>query len=50
MCKYIPCYYCTAPDTKCCHWMGTFCELDEEDIDIDIEALERYLKNNQNKL
>lgn len=19
---------CTAPDTKCIHWMGTFCELD----------------------
>ena len=20
---------CTAPDTKCIHWMGTFCELDQ---------------------
>ena len=20
---------CTAPDTKCPHWQGTFCELDE---------------------
>ena len=20
---------CTAPDTKCIHWMETFCELDE---------------------
>lgn len=19
---------CTAPDTKCIHWMGTFCEMD----------------------
>lgn len=19
---------CTAPDTECIHWMGTFCELD----------------------
>ena len=20
--------YCTAPDTNCPHWQGTFCELD----------------------
>lgn len=22
---------CTAPDTNCPHWIGTFCELDIED-------------------
>lgn len=21
---------CTAPDTWCIHWMGTFCELDDD--------------------
>lgn len=21
---------CTAPDTGCIHWMGTFCELDDD--------------------
>lgn len=28
MCEY---WYgrCTAPDTRCPHWIGTFCELDE---------------------
>lgn len=22
--------HCTAPDTQCPHWQGTFCELDQE--------------------
>lgn len=22
--------YCTAPDTTCPHWQGTFCELDRD--------------------
>lgn len=44
MCEYIHGYYCTAPDTECPHWIGTFCEFDEEQIDI--QALEKYLKAN----
>lgn len=43
MCKHIPGYQCTAPDTECYYWMGTFCELDQEDQDIDFEALKNYL-------
>lgn len=23
---------CTAPDTICPHWIGTFCELDAEEV------------------
>ena len=23
-------YFCTAPDTECEHWQGTFCDLDLE--------------------
>ena len=32
---------CTAPDTKCIHWMGTFCELD---IDEAAERVRKYAK------
>ena len=32
---------CTAPDTNCPHWIGTFCELDIASIDRD--ALRAYL-------
>lgn len=35
MCSYKDGAKCTAPDTDCPYWQGTFCELDEsskEDI------------------
>lgn len=35
MCPYKDGAKCTAPNTDCPHWQGTFCELDEsskEDI------------------
>lgn len=35
------CPWCTAPETDCLHWIGLYCELDEEEIDF--EALKRYL-------
>ena len=33
---------CTAPDTKCIHWQGTFCELDKEAEEQEVER-EQYL-------
>lgn len=33
---------CTAPDTKCIHWQGTFCELDKEAEEQEAER-EQYL-------
>ena len=27
---------CTAPNTSCPHWIGTFCELDISDGDINV--------------
>ena len=31
MCPYKDGAKCTAPDTDCQHWQGTFCEMDEMD-------------------
>lgn len=33
---------CTAPETKCIHWQGTFCELDKEAEEQETER-EQYL-------
>lgn len=33
--------FCTAPETRCCHWQGTFCEL----FDIPMESVERSNEN-----
>ena len=38
---------CTAPDTNCPHWIGTFCELDIASIDRD--ALRAYLIKEKGK-
>lgn len=34
--------FCRAPDTQCCHWQGTFCEL----FDIPERNVERSNKEN----
>lgn len=45
MTKEMKCEYghgdCTAPDTKCIHWMGTFCELDIAEA---VERVRKYAK------
>ena len=34
------CLWCSAPETDCPHWIGLDCEL----VEIDFDALEKYLK------
>ena len=42
---------CTAPDTECIHWMGTFCELDApivvKDYNKSIYETDRRLRKNK---
>ena len=38
---------CTAPDTLCPHWIGTFCELDVSD-EIDNELPKEFIPRQKN--
>lgn len=39
---------CTAPDTECTHWMGTFCELDAPiATNVSMKLIEDFVKINE---
>lgn len=35
--------HCTAPDTTCPHWIGTFCELDEANRNVIIRKFHKCI-------